>query len=199
MKHKMILAAMLVLGLAVTPAYAGGLSVYGTYWNTDAADEAAGGGLRFGIPLGAADVLQLDLGATYYEELVDRPFDTLDDVETPFVENGLQVTPVEAGLRLNFAERSRFNPYVGGGGTYYFIDSDFGEIDDEAGWYARLGAEFGEVEGNGFFAEAGYRGVEATVENDPDDFDDFDDIEFEEETELDLSGALVNVGYVWRW
>lgn len=199
MKYRLILAAMLVLGLAVTPAYAGGLSIYGTYWNTDAADEAAGGGLRFGIPLGATGVLQLDLGATYYEELVDRPFDALGDVDTPFVENGLQVIPVEAGLRLNFAENSRLNPYIGGGGTYYFIDSDFGDVDDEAGWYARVGTEFGQVNGNGFFAEAGYRGVEVTVENDPEDFDDFDDIEFEEQTEVDLSGALVNVGYVWRW
>lgn len=197
MARKTILAFLLALGLGVTPALAGGLSIYGTYWNTDAADEAAGGGVRLGIPLG--NVVQLDLGGTYYEELVDRPFDEIDDVDTPFVENGLQVTPVEAGLRFNFAERSRFNPYIGGGASYLFLDSDFGDVDDEAGWYARVGAEFGEIDGNGFFAEAGYRGVEATVENDPDDFDDFDDIEFEEETEIDLSGALVNVGYVWRW
>lgn len=197
MARKTILAFLLALGLGVTPALAGGLSIYGTYWDTDAAEEAAGGGVRLGIPLGT--VVQLDLGATYYEELTDRPFDELGDIDTPFQENGLQVIPVEAGLRFNFAENSRFNPYIGGGASYLFLDSDFGDVDDEAGWYARLGAEFGEINGNGFFVEAGYRGVEATVENDPNDFDDFDDIEFEEETEIDLSGALVNAGYVWRW
>lgn len=197
MARKTIPAILVALVLGATPAFAGGLSVYGTYWNTDAADEAAGAGVRLGIPLGR--VVQLDLGATYYEELVDRPFDALGDVETPFVENGLQVIPVEAGLRLNFAESSRLNPYIGGGATYYFIDSDFGNVDDEAGWYARIGAEFGEPGGSGFFAEAGYRGVEVTVENDPSDFDDFDDLDFEEQTDVDLSGAVVNAGYVWRW
>lgn len=197
MTRKTTPALVLVLALGATPAFAGGLGLYGSYWDTDAAEEAAGGGLRFGFPLG--EVVQLDLGATYYEELIDRPFDALDDVETPFVENGLQVIPVEAGLTLNFAGSSSFNPYIGGGGTYYFIDSDFGDVDDEAGWYARLGAEFGEPGGSGFFAEAGYRGVEVTVENDPEDFEDFDDIEFEEETEIDLSGLVVNAGYVWRW
>jgi hypothetical protein len=197
MTRKTIPTLLLVLALGATPAFAGGLNIYGSYWDTDAAEEAAGGGLRLGIPLG--QVVQLDLGASYYEELTDRPFRELGDVETPFVENGLQVIPVEAGLRFNFAEGSRFNPYLGGGATYYFIDSDFGDVSDEAGWYARIGAELGEPGGSGFFAEAGYRGVEVTVENDPDDFDDFDDIEFQEETEIDLSGAVVNVGYVWRW
>lgn len=195
--RKTIPALLLILGLAATPAAAGGFSVLGTYWDTDAADSAAGAGLRFGIPLG--QVVQLDLGANYYEELVDRPFDELGDADTPFVENGLQVTPVEAGLRFNFAQHSRFNPYLGGGAQYLFLDSDFGDVDDEAGWYARLGTEFAQYNGNGFFVEAGYRGVEVTVENDPEDFDDFDDIEFEEETEVDLSGAMVNLGYVWRF
>jgi len=192
-----IFALLMAATLAATPAAAGGFSAYGTYWNTDAADEAAGAGLRFGIPLGS--VVQIDLGAAYYEELVNRPFAALGDIDTPFVENGLQVTPVEAGLRFNFAEYSRFNPYIGGGAHYLFLDSDFGEVDDEAGWYARLGTEFGQVNGNGFFVEAGYRGVEVTVENDPEDFEDFDDVEFEPETEIDLSGALVNLGYVWRF
>jgi hypothetical protein len=190
-------ALLLATSLAAAPAAAGGFSAYGTYWDTDAADSAAGGGLRLGVPLGP--VLQFDLGASYYEELVNRPFRALGDVETPFVENGLQVWPVEAGLRLNFAEGRRVNPYLGGGAHYLFMDSDFGEVDDEAGWYARLGTEFGEVEGNGFFVEAGYRGVEVTVENDPADFEDFDDVDFEAETEIDLSGALVNLGYVWRF
>jgi len=185
-------ALLLATTLVAAPAAAGGFGAYGAYWDTDAADQAAGGGLRLGLPLGP--VLQLDLGATYYEELVNRPFDALGDVDTPFVENGLQVLPVEAGLRLNLGANGRVNPYLGGGAQYLFLDSDFGDVDDEAGWYARLGAEFG-----GFFVEGGYRGVEATVVNDPADFEDFDDLEFEEETEVDLSGAMVNLGYVWRF
>lgn len=194
--RKIILMAA-VASLLAAPAFAGGFSVYGSYWNTDQVDEALGGGVRLGIPLGS--VLQLDVGATYYEELVDRPFDALGEVETPFVENGLQVVPIEVGLRFNLGENRRFNPYIGGGATYYLIDSDFGEVDDEAGWYARLGAELGAVTGNGFFVEAGYRDVEATVENDPADFEDFDDLEFEEKVAVDLAGPTVHAGYVWRW
>lgn len=190
MKKALVLAALACLVAA--PSFATDFSIYGSYWDTDAAGDTGGGGVRLGIPLGR--VLDLDIRATYYEEVKDRPFDALGDVETPFVENGIQILPVDLGLRADFAPESRVNPYVGGGASYFFLDSDFGDVDDEAGWYALGGLEIGS-----FFVEAAYRGAEATVENDPDDFDDFDDIDFEEETAVELDGFAANAGFVWRF
>lgn len=190
MRKLLTIAAL--AALFALPASAGDFSLYGAYWDTDAADDALGGGLRLGIPLG--EVITLDFRATYYEELVNRPFERVGDLETPFVDNGIQVLPVDLGLRFRFAGGETVTPYIGGGGTYYFLDSDFGNLKDEAGWYALGGVEVGS-----FFVEGQYRGVEVTVENDPADFDDIDDIEFDPETAVKLDGFGVNAGWVWRF
>jgi hypothetical protein len=100
------------------------------------------------------------------------------------------VIPVDAGVGLKFDLSDMLEIYGGGGATYYFLDSDLGDIDDEVGWYLEGGVELGIAEGFGVFAEVLWRQVEGTVEDDDVTLDDID---------IDLEGVAVNVGVVLRW
>lgn len=191
-------AAMLVVALGATPASAGHFNLFGSYWDTDDAGDTAGGGIGVGIPLGQR--LGLDLRASYYEELSNDPLDAIFDNDDPiFQQNGLQVVPLEIGLRYNFSPGAGANFYLGGGGTYYLLDSDFGEVDDEVGGYALLGVDLGNPEGVSFFVEGFWRVAEAKLSFDPDDFDDIDDIDLVNRVPVDLNGLGVNAGLSWRF
>ena len=141
-KRKWITIA--ALGAAFTlvggaPAHATDFALFGSYWDTDVAGDAAGGGLAFGLPFN--EMLAVELRATYFEELTDDPLENIFDSDDPvFQEVGIQALPLEAGLRLSFAEGATFRPHVTGGVSYFLLDSDFGEISDEVGWFAALGA-----------------------------------------------------------
>ena len=196
---KKVCMIALLCCLAGSPAWSGTFSIFGSYWDTDEAGEAGGAGVGVGIPLG--QVVDLELRGTYFEELSEDPLEALFDPDDPvFRDFSLTVVPIEAGLRVKFMPGQAFTPYLSAGAAYYLLDIDRGELDDEAGWYAGLGAMFGDGQGIDFFAEALYRGVEATVELDPEDIDDIDDIDFQgDQVDLDLAGPAANVGVVWRF
>lgn len=193
--------AILVLGfLALTgaPLSASDFAIYGSGWDPDGIEEALGGGvgLHFGETFG------VDLRATYYQ---DAEIDRIDigpgnDDERP-VFGDLQMIPIEALLRYDFNNDGPANFYVAGGASYIMLDWDDGpDIDDEVGWVALAGARFGSPGGMGFFIEGAYRGVEATVRaDDLDDFFDDDTTNFDENVDLNLDGALVNLGVVWTF
>jgi outer membrane protein W len=173
-------------------------AIHGSYWDTDAAGDTAGGGLSLGLPLN--DVIGVDLRATYYEELSDDPFENAFDSDDPvFQDRGIQVLPLEAGLRFTFSPDSTFRPYIGAGGSYFMLDSDFGEISDELGYYAVAGATIGDDEGAQFYFEGLWRKATAEVELDPEDLEDVDDIEVDDHADLDLDGLGVNVGVRWTF
>lgn len=178
---KTILCAATALALAAGPAMASDFAVFGSYWSTDDAEEAIGGGakLRFGI---------VELRGTYFSDVTADTSPERNDFE-------VQVIPLEAGLAFNFAENERFSPYVGGGAGYYMIDTNIGEVDDEVGWYGVVGTNIGTPGGLSFMAEAIYRNMEATVT----DEDDITDPDIDDEVDFDLSGIGVNVGLVWRF
>jgi len=93
-------------------------------------------------------------------------------------------------------EDAPFSPYIGGGASYIFLDTTEGQIDDEVGWYAVAGGDFGHLSsGLSFNAEAIYRSVDATVQENhhglPSDVTD--------KAHIDLSGLGANVGVVWRF
>jgi len=203
MKKALLLSlAAGVCCLAASPATAGGLYVYGSYWEVDDLGDAAGGGAMLAIPLGAAQRINLDLGATYFQQFEDDDFfdRLIDDEQSPFLENSVEVIPLDVGLSFNVGPTAPVNLTLGGGATYFLLDTDRGEVDDEAGWYARVGAELGGGGGGfGFFLAGVYRSAEVTVQNDPDDFRDVPDIEFEDETPFDLDGLGLNAGIVWRF
>jgi hypothetical protein len=129
------------------------------------------------------------LRGSYYPDITEDVGELLDTDDAFDFE--LKAIPVEAGIKFGFGGGENFRPYIGGGGSYIFLDTNVGEVDDEAGYYVMAGFEAGGVGGGvGFVAEAMYRGVETQVDVDPDDDEDVD---------LDLSGFAANVGIIWRF
>jgi hypothetical protein len=188
---KGLLLTVVVVCLSFTPASAD-FSLYGTWWDTDEADDAAGIGAGWAGGLG--EVIDLEFRATWYEELTDEPLEDLFTGATP-IETGLTVIPIELGLRFNFARDSTFwNPWFGVGASYYLLDTDTGNIDDEVGYYGSFGAMFGDGEGADFFAEVGYRWSEATVTS-----FDVDQDNVLDEFDIKLDGPYLNVGVRWRF
>lgn len=196
-----ILAFALILWSA--PAAAGDFALFGSYADTEDLEETVGGGVKVGIDLGATP-LQLDLRATYlpdltedFESFVDDP----GDDPGPFT-NDIEAIPLDVGVTYDFGPRTGVTPYLGGGGTYFLLDAERGELDDEAGFYVVGGLEVNRRGGGvGFFAEALYREVEATVDHEPGEFDEIDDIDFQDldERDLDVGGFGVNAGLIWSF
>jgi hypothetical protein len=196
-----ILAFALLAAVVAAPAFAGGFYAFGSYWDVSDLGSAAGAGVKLSIPMGA--VVNFDLRGTYYEQYEsDDFFDRLiDDEDSPFRQNAVDVLPIDAGLSFNLSPRGNFTPTLGGGVSYFLLDTDRGSVDDEVGWYANGGLEFASQGSVGFFAEAIYRSATGTVESSPEDFRDVDDIEgidFDD-VDIDLDGFGANAGIVWRW
>ena len=196
-----ILTLALVALAFTTPAFAGGFYAFGSYWDVSQLDAAAGGGVKLSFPLGS--VVNLDLRGTYYQPIDDAHFfdKLIDDEQSPFLENSIDVTPIDAGLSFNLAPHGSVTPTIGGGVSYFLLDTDRGSIDDEVGWYANAGLEFASRGSFGFFAEAIYRSATGTVKASPHDLGDVPDIEGVDytKTNVDLDGLGANAGIVWRW
>ena len=195
--RKALIAGAVALACAGS-ASASDFSVFGSYWDTDIAGDAAGGGI--GAAFSFNEFIALETRATYFEELTDDPLENAFDSDDPiFQDTGIQVLPVDLGLRFEFAPQSSFRPYISGGGSYFFIDSDFGEVNDEVGYYAALGAEFGDPEGANFFIEGLWRKASAEIELDPNELDDIDDLEVQDHASFDIDGLGLNLGARWNW
>ena len=173
---KRILTCLAVVLLAGTvSAQAGTFGVFGSYWDSDEADTAAGVGAVVGFNF--ASRITLEFRGTYFEDFTADEFATTFDVS---------VIPIDAGIHFDILPDKTVNPYVGGGVTYYLLDTDLGEIDDEAGYYVEAGLDFG-GENIRFFVEALYRQAEGTVESGGTDAD------------IDFTGITGNAGVIWRW
>lgn len=169
MKRFATVLTVLLMSAAV-PAFAGSFGIYGSYWDSSDVEETYGGGVRVGFNF--LKWLELEFHGTYY-----------DDFEEDVVE--VSAIPIDGGLRFNFLADRKVNPFIGAGVTYYLMDANEFEIDDEFGYYAQAGLEFG---GNTkFFAEAMWRILEATADDGITD------------EEVDFDGFGVNLGVNWRW
>ncbi|MEO8275209.1 MAG: hypothetical protein ABI639_03265 [Thermoanaerobaculia bacterium] len=196
--RNLLLAATSVLLLSSVPAKATDFALFGSYWKTDVAGKAGGGGIDFGLPVN--DTFGFELRATYFEQLNDDPFRHIFHSDQDVFRNqSLQVLPLEAGVKFNFAPGSTFRPYIGGGASYFLLDSDFGEVKDELGWYGSLGATVGDNQGPQFFFEGIWRKVRAEVRVDPEDLGDIGDINAEDRVSFDLDGFGLNAGIRWTF
>lgn len=166
--------------LAAGGVSAADLSLYGSYWNTDELDDTLGIGARV---RGGLDPLSLELRGSYFGDLTEDK--GIVDVE-------LECVPVDVGLSIGLITEEKMALYLSGGGTYYFLDTDTGQVDDEIGWYAGLGGEFHVDKHFWFFVEYLYRDVEATVED-----DDIRDIH-DNDVAVNLAGSTVNIGIILR-
>ncbi len=83
--------------------------------------------------------------------------------------------------------------------SYLRLTSDFGDIQDEVGFYTVLGATVGDEEGPEFFFEGLWRKATAHVRIDPAHFDEIEDIQVDDHASLKLDGPTVNAGVRWTF
>ena len=168
---------VLVVGAAV-PASAGNLRIFGAYLDSSDVGAFAGAGVRYA----SSDTLGWEFGATAYLESDDFDFGDLD-IDSDSIDN----TALDLGFRVSISELFYFT----GGVSYFMFDSNFGDVDDEWGFYGTLGATIG-GDTFWFFIEGMYRDVSATIK-----YDDFDLIE--DDVKLDIGGFGANAGLEWRF
>lgn len=194
---KKILLAVLAVGLLL-PAFgaqASGLAIFGSYWDTEALDDTAGAGVKLSLPMGES--FNFDLRGTYYEPFdrealrdeIDDIFD--DEVDREIFDSEIDIIPLEAGFSFNLG-RGAVQPTLGAGVSYFMLDHDRFDIDDEVGWYGSVGLNFANQGSVGFFLEGLYRSAEGEVTEDE------DDVDFDRVT-IDLDGFAANAGVVFRF
>ena len=150
----------ILLALVLSPAVyaegngAGGLGVFGSWWDSKDYDALYGGGVRLGFELFSG--VALEARASY---LVSE--DQIEAVED------LELVPLEAALTWTLDVSEAIKPYVGAGAGYYLKnvnwDSDNviedAEENDSVGYFALAGANI--LLGNvALFAEAKYNVVQ---------------------------------------
>ena len=163
MKRWILAVGALLVGASLS--YGSGLGVFISQWDPDeeGLDSTTGGGAK----LAFGDTFGLELRGSYYD----------DDI--------LTLIPADVGLFLNIPlGEGPLALYAQGGATWYFLDSDAGDVDDEAGWYAGGGLEISIAGGIALFAEAQYRQLEYTALD-----DSTDDLEERDEEIKDLTYA----------
>lgn len=183
MKKSLLLVGCLAL-LAATPGAAISFDLYGSYWDTADVGSSAGVGGRLGFNI--VPTLGIQVGVTYFDKLDQVDF-LADFVPVPF-DGKLDVLPVDLGIRWDWGRPNGF--YFLGGGTYYRLDSDFGSLDDEVGYYGGIGW----LLGRHLFVEGSYRWAEGTVKS-----INIGDFEYEltRDVNVDLGGWQFNVGFHW--
>lgn len=180
------LSVLTIIGMSASYALGSGLGGFGSYWDSEDADDTFGGGAVLRLDLDQS--LKLDLRGSYFE---------FDDREGG-IEATLEVIPVEAALLVKLPLDQNFNAYVGGGGGYYFADAEFKapggtadvDIDDEFGFFALGGVEIMLSDTLSIFGEAKYTWVEFEEA-------EFEDAEFE--IDLDMTGFGANAGLLFKF
>ena len=138
-------------------------------------DSSWGGGARMGFSF--VKFLELEFHGTEYPRFKSEV--GLQNID-------VKALPVDGGLRFNFLPTAPFNPYVGAGASYYFLDSNQGSIDNQTGWYGEAGLDIGGKNAR-FFAEVMWRKMDTTIS-----LSSFD-------TDAKFDGVVGNAGVTWRW
>ncbi len=188
MKRFWLVASVLVLIAA--PSWGSSIGVGVGYWDTEAAQDDNGFGLKFSLDAGSH--WNLDLRAAF--------FDGHEQV-AGVRRISIEATPIDAGVSYDFNPGSPATFYVGGGLNYTLFKSESfdlvrrepeqSRIKDEPGWYAVVGVEGRVTGGVGFFAEALYRQSKPTVQGNG--LTEFDEIP------IDFAGAAASVGISYSW
>ena len=183
--------ALGILALLASPSWASEIGAMISFFSTDDADDAFGGGIR--VDWSVNESVDIQFRASVYDSLEHAIPGHLFTVEA---------VPVEAGVAYNFNPQGQVNPYVGGGGSFFLLDNDRvpvefegeghrGRMENEMGWYLVGGLEMPVRENMIVFLEAMYRQVSATIEG-----DDFGQVS---EREFDMDGPTVNLGIAFGW
>ena len=167
-KNKTVFLCLLFLVvLGSSKAFAIDLYGFGSYWNQDDTGGTWGGGIGLSLPL-FTERLRLD-GRVYLFENSDIGDD-----------GDLSVTPFDLGLQIHILPSATVDPYILGGISYIYVDSDRFEVDSTVSGYLGLGLDVNlGIPLVKLFGEAIYRAAEL-------------DRKFGED--IDTSGFTGNVG-----
>lgn len=156
-----ILLALVLVPLAFAAGDgAGGLGVFGSWWDSQDYGALYGGGVRFGAEIFSG--LALEARASY---LVSEDRD--DVVEGRLVSTEMELVPLEAAVIWTLDVSDALKPYVGAGAGYYLKNVDWKADDvideaddkDSVGYFALAGLNV--VLGNVvLFGEAKYNVVQ---------------------------------------
>ena len=156
-----ILLALVLVPLAFAAGDgAGGLGVFGSWWDSKDYGALYGGGVRFGAEIFSG--LALEARASY---LVSEDRD--DVVEGRLVSTEMELVPLEAAVTWTLDVSDALKPYVGAGAGYYLKNVDWKADDvideaddkDSVGYFALAGLNV--VLGNVvLFGEAKYNVVQ---------------------------------------
>ena len=156
-----VLLALVLVPLAFAAGDgAGGLGVFGSWWDSQDYGALYGGGVRFGAEIFSG--LALEARASY---LVSEQLD--DVVEGRNVSTELELVPLEAAVTWTLDVSDALKPYVGAGAGYYLKNVDWKADDvideaddkDSVGYFALAGLNV--VLGNVvLFGEAKYNVVQ---------------------------------------
>lgn len=177
---KKLAAAIMALALCSGFAYGSGLGFFVSQWSPKDGDDTIGGGakLEFG-----GDPLALEIRGSYFET---------DVTGTADADESITLIPADLGLLVSVpVGNSPITLHAMGGATWYFLDSDTVELDDEAGWYAGGGLRIAFNDSLALFAEAQYRSLEYTAAE--------DDVNELEENDVDFSAMTYNGGLILTW
>ena len=179
-KTALCAAAALGLGLLAGPAKAADFGVFGSYQDTKDAGHGYGGGVK----LDFANFITLR--ATYLGDVTSGAcFSNGDDVK-------LRVAPLEAGLQYKWNPDSTVSPYLGGGASYFVLNPQRGNTNNEFGWFAVAGADIKTDHGFGVMLEGIYRSVDTTVRQNS-------TTTISDRVNLQLRGFGANAGLVWHF
>ena len=186
-RYGLILALASLLSLA---AAASDIAVYGSYLDTE--DSGATAGLGAKVALGDGR-LKFDFAAAYYPDLSADWESILEELPGDLPDADQTAVPIDAGVSFHFAPDAAFDFFVAGGFTYYLLDAEGLDVDDEAGYYAGGGVQTGGG-GFGFYVDALYRDVEATIRG-----EELEDADLGEEIDIDLGGISISAGLKWSF
>ncbi len=166
-KMKFVITALL-FGLLSCSSSAMAVDVYGfgSYWDKGDVDGTWGTGLGVSLPF-IVDALRIDGRVHYFED-------------SDYGRGEITVTPFDLGLQLHLMPDANVDPYVLGGISYNYVDTEYLNLDSTFGGY--LGAGLDMNLGTSLFklfGEVMYR------------FSDLDEVDGHN---LDASGMSANFG-----
>lgn len=172
LRMKSIFAGLLFSLLCCSSqAFAVDLYGFGSYWEKGDLDGTWGAGVGISLPL-FTDYVRLDGRAHYFEG---------SDIGSDEV----KVIPFDFGVQVHILPEESFDPYLLGGVSYNYVDTDHIDLDSKFGGYlgAGLDIELG-TPTIALFGEVLYR---------------FSDIENSSGGDLDASGVTANIGVKFRF
>jgi hypothetical protein len=180
--RKTTLCALFALGcgLLAGPSKAADIGVFGAYQDTKAADSGYGVGAKIDF------ARFLELRASYFSDITAGNQPSGNDFK-------IRLVPLEAGLVYKFQPGTTFTPYLGGGASYFLLNTNRGNIANELGWYAVAGTDIKTSHGFGVMLEGIYRSVDATIR------DNGTSTTISSKVPLQLRGFGANAGLVWSF